>query len=292
MAKAVFAYDNLAAAEGVVITVNNPLASHPLSRLIDGMIGLRCWIDGSAGEIYVDMGDTYNYGLRPWSQVALVGTNLPPDVTVTLEATNDPSWSVVEYGKVEIPASPTSRQNNRWLLLEADRLERFLRITVGSSAILADEEDTVLPGGVPGGTVISNVQIGQLLIASPLRLERNFSQNYAINASLGVLGQRTSYGVARFYQTHGVVETWQLPFSHYPRQAWEKLVNMWQTLQGPCRPLLFIPDPDDVSRMAFWCRAAEALQTQFDYWQLHDMGSLTLPLVEEPMPEEIEEVSA
>lgn len=286
MARAVFAYGNLAAAQGAAIAVTTATAAHPASKLTDAMIGQRCWLASHIGNITIDLGDPAVHGTRPWGLVALLGTNLDSQQTVKLEASNDGTWATVDYGPEELPLSPASRQGNRWLLLPEDRYERFLRITIAESEIVVDGADVVLPGAA-GAVYPANAKIGQLLVASPLRLQRNFSQNYAVNTRVGVFGLRTQFGVARFYQTHGMVEDWQIPFAMYPREDREKLVSMWQTVGGPCQPLLFIPDPDDESRLAIWCRAAESLQTQFDYWRLHDLGSLTLPLMEETMPEEI-----
>jgi hypothetical protein len=286
VARAVFGYENLAAAEGAAITVDSAIAAHPALKLTDGIIGQRCWLDSHTGSITIDLGDPAIHGSRPWGLVALLGTNLDFQQNVKLVAGNDSAWATVAFGPEDIPVSPANRQGNRWLLLPEDRYERFLRITISESEIVVDGADVVMPGG-SAASYPANAKIGQVLVTSPLRLARNFSQNYAVNTRVGVLGLRTQYGVARFYQTHGMVEDWQIPFAMYPREDREKLLAMWQSVQGPCQPLLFVPDPDDETRLAVWCRAVETLQTQFDYWRLHDLGSLTLPIMEEAMPEEL-----
>lgn len=287
MANAVFAYENLAAAEGAAITAYTPLTAHPASRLTDGLISQRCWLEASTGSMEVDLGDPVIYGSRAWGLVALLGTNLILDQSVMLEATDDASWTTVDYGPVELPVSSKGNQGNRWLLLPEERYERFLRITIIKGPIIIDEEDVVLPGG-SGVVLPTNVtKIGQLLVASPMLLDTNFSQSYAVQNMAGVNVARTAYGVTRAYKLYEPVESWQIPFTLYPREDREKLVAMWQFVGGTCSALLFIPDSDDSDRLALWCRAVESLQTQFDYWRLHDLGSLVLPLMEEAMPEEL-----
>ncbi len=270
MANAIFAYDNLAAIESTSITATSALVTHPASRFTDGMLSQRCWLDAHTGIINIDMGGTP----ASWGLVALLGTNLGADLTVKLESTNDASWATVAYGPVDLPVSPAGSQGNRWLYLSADRSERYLRLVIGEA--------------VGGSDFPENAKIGQLLLASPLRLSTNFSQSYAVQNMAGANVVRTAFGVTRAYKLHESMENWQVPFSLYPRVDREKLLDMWTFVDGPCKALLFIPDPDDADRLALWCRSAEALQSQFDYWKFHDLGSLMLSLVEEPMAEELD----
>jgi hypothetical protein len=270
VANAVFAYENLAAADGASVTAANAMVLHPMELLTDGMVSQRCWLDAHTGTIYIDLGS----GTPTWGLVALLGTNLDANMKVTIEATTDQAWGSVAYGPVDLPVSPKGNQGNRWLYLSSDRSERYLRIVIA--------EDS-------GGSVFpDNAKAGQLLVASPLRLTTNFSQSYAVQRMAGANVARTAYGVTRAYKFHDPIASWQIPFNMYPRQEQEALVSMWEALDGPCNAMLFVPDPDDSDRLALWCKAVESLQSQFDYWKYNDLGNLLLPLIEEPMSEELE----
>jgi hypothetical protein len=189
--------------------------------------------------------------------------NIPAGTTVYFQANGTDSW-----GSPAVDEAMTVTDKIAWILLDAAASYDFARVEVVT------------------GSGVSAVKIGQLYLGLIYQPSRNFNKQYSLTASMGVIqGPPTAWGQQRQYLTHpaktDLALTWEPE-----RAVRDELEALWEAVEGPGHPLLFIPVPDDPSRKSDWCRMPASLPQEYSHWQWLEYGNIAVYLISEPMPVE------